>query len=91
MDRATHQVTGSIINHAMAGDCVFAHKGRGDDVDMVMATAAAGAGMSGMQMRVVADGKRGRLQDRQALAQQFDGVGAHAGKAFLNGLTVTFS
>lgn len=91
MDRATHQITGSIINHAMAGDCVFAHKRRGDDIDMVVAAAAAGAGVSGMQMRVVTDGQRGRLQDRQALTQQFDGVATHAGRAFLNGLTVTFS
>jgi hypothetical protein len=44
-----------------------------------------------MEMRVVANGQRHRLQGGQALAQQFDGFAAHAGNAFLKGLTVTFS
>jgi hypothetical protein len=32
-----------------------------------------------------------RFQGGQALAQQLDGFAAHAGRAFLKGLTVTFS
>ncbi len=91
MDWAAHQITGSIINQAMAGDGVFAGKNHGDDVDMVMAAAITGAGMAGMQVRVVADGQGCRLQHAQALAEQFDRRAAHAGSAFLNGLTVTFS
>ncbi len=92
MHRAAHQFTGRIINHAVAGDGVFAGKGCGDDIDVIVATAATRTDMSGMQVGVVADGQRRRLQGgSQALLQQVDGFAAHAGRAFLKGLTVTFS
>ena len=57
-----------------------------------LAAAAARTDMSGMQVGVVADGQRRGLQGGcQALLQQVDGFAAHAGRAFLKGLTVTFS
>jgi hypothetical protein len=40
-------------------------------------------------MRFVLDGEGQRFQDSQPVAQQLDGVAAHAGRTFLNGLTVT--
>ena len=92
MDATTHQITCCIINHAVAGDGVFAGKGYGDDIDVIVAAAATCTDMSGMQVGVVADGQRRRLQGgSQALLQQVDGFAAHAGRAFLKGLTVTFS
>jgi hypothetical protein len=42
-------------------------------------------------MRLILDGDGKRLQHSQPLAQQFDGVTAHAGRTFLNGLTVTLA
>ncbi len=54
-------------------------------------TAIASPGMAGVAVRVIDNGDRFRLQHGQALAQQGDGFSAHAGKAFLNGLMVTFS
>lgn len=90
MDGAAHQVARRIINHAVAGHGGFPGKGSGDDLQSVMAAALAGSGMAGMAVRVVLDGERFGSEHGQALAQQFDGFGAHAGKAFLNGLTLTF-
>lgn len=84
-----HQIAGGIEDHPVAGDGAFPGKYGGDDVEMVVA-AAPGAGMAGVPVRIVTDGQRFGLQDGQPLAQQGDGVGAHAGSAFLNGLTVTF-
>lgn len=55
MDRTAHQITGSIINQAMAGDGVFAGKNHGDDVDMEVATSVTGARVPGVQVRVVAN------------------------------------
>ena len=54
----------------MAGDGVFAGKGCGDDIDVIVAAAATRrTGISGMQVGVVADGQRLRLQGGcQALA-----------------------
>jgi len=87
---SAHQFTDSVINQTVAGDGILAGKGRGDDAQVVVA-AFLGAGVAGMAMRLVGDGQGLRLQRRQALAQQFDGVAAHAGRTFLNGLTLTFS
>ncbi len=90
MYRSAHQVTGSIINHAMAGDSIFSGKDRGNDFKGVV-TAVAGAGVAGMPLRVVPDEHGLRLQGGQPLAQPFDGFGVHAGSTFLKGLTTTFS
>jgi hypothetical protein len=42
-------------------------------------------------MRLIFNDQRQRLQAGQSFAQQFDRFGTHAGRTFLNGLTVTFS
>ena len=91
MNPAAHQVARRIINHAMAGHGIFPGKGGGNDFQLEMAAALTGAGMAGMTLRVVMNGDRFGMEDGQALAQQFDGFGAHAGRAFLNGLMLTFS
>lgn len=57
MDGAAHQITNCIINHAMAGDGVFAGKNHGDDVDMEVATTVTGARVPGVQVRVVTNGQ----------------------------------
>lgn len=88
MDSPAHKVSGCIINQAMAGDCVLAHKERRDDIELVVA-AILGAGMPGMAMRLVLYHDGLGSQDSQPLAQQINGIAAHAGRAFLNGLTVT--
>ena len=88
MNPPAHKVSGRIINQSMTGDCVLAHKDWGDDVELVVA-AILGAGMAGMAMRLVLYHDGLGLQDSKPLAQQFNGVAAHAGRAFLNGLTVT--
>src|SRR6185369_1000205 len=90
MYAAAHQVTRRVVDQAMPGDGVLAGKGGGDDVELVV-PAILGPGMAGVAMRFVLDGDGLRLQDSQALAQQVDGCVAQAGKAFLNGLTLTFS
>lgn len=91
MHWSAHQFAGCIINQAMAGNGVFAGKDVGDDVDMIVPAATPGAGMAGVQVRVVADGELSRIQCGKPLLQGVDGILAHAGKAFLNGLIVTFS
>lgn len=52
MNAATHQVTGGIINEAMARNGVLARKNTGDNVQFEM-SAILGAGMAGMQMRFI--------------------------------------
>lgn len=85
---AAHQVADRVINQAVAGDRGLAGKHRGDDVQNEVA-AIPGTGMAGVTVRLVFDGNRFRLQYGEALAQQFKRT--HAGSAFLNGLTTTFS
>lgn len=72
----------------MALDRILADEGSGDYGDFVMA-AVPGAGMARVAMRFVFDGEGQRFQHSEPIAQQFDGVAAHAGRTFLNGLTVT--
>jgi hypothetical protein len=42
-------------------------------------------------LRFIVDGDGKWFEDSQPLAQQFDGVTAHAGRTFLKGLTVTLA
>lgn len=90
MDAVSHQIPRCRINHAMAGDGVFAGEGLGDNLQIVM-TALFGTSMTGVTMRLIFNDQRQRLQAGQSFAQQFDRFGTHAGRTFLNGLTVTFS
>ena len=90
MNSTAHQITGRGVNGPMALDRILANEGGGDYGDFVMATVP-GAGMAGMAMRFILDGDGKRLQHSQPLAQQFDGVTAHAGRTFLKGLTVTLA
>jgi hypothetical protein len=75
----------------VAGDGVLAGKGGGHDVEFVV-PAIARAGMTGVAMGFVFDGDD--LPDSrlcQSLAQQLNRFATHAGKTFLNGLTVTLA
>ena len=90
MNASAHQVTDRFMDEAMALDRIVAGEGGGAYGDFVMA-AVPGTGVPGMAVRFVLDVKRLRCQRRQAFAQQGCGFGAHAGRTFLNGLTVTFS
>ncbi len=90
MNSTAHQVTGRGINGPVALDDILADEGGGDYGDFVMATVP-GTGMAGVAMRFIVDGDGKWFQDSQSLAQQFDGVTAHAGRTFLKGLTVTLA
>ena len=90
MNSTAHEITGRGVNGPMALDRILADEGGGDYGYFVMATVL-GAGMAGVAMRLILDGDGKRLQHSQPLAQQFDGVTAHAGRTFLNGLTVTLA
>jgi len=90
MDFSPHQIPRCIIDQAVPGNGVLARKGAGYDGQTIM-TAIFCTGVTGMQVRIVFDGNRIGVQNGQALAQQFDGGVAHAGRTFLNGLTLTFS
>ena len=90
MNMSAHQVADRSMDQAVALDGILPGEGGGDYGDFVMA-AIARADMAGMKMRFVLDFQRLRMQRRQALAQQCDGFAAHAGRAFLKGLTVTLA
>ena len=90
MNAAAHQVPGGGVNAPVTLDRILAGEGGGDYGDFVMATIL-GTGMAGVALRLIVDGEGKRFEDSQPLAQQFDGLTAHAGRTFLNGLTVTFA
>ena len=90
MNASAHQVADRFMDQAVTLDRIVPGEGGGDYGDFVMA-AIPGAGMTGVQVRFVVDDERLRFQHHQALAQQLDGFGAHAGSTFLKGLTVTFA
>ncbi len=90
MNSTAHQITRSSVNGPMTLNRILADEGGGDYGDFVMATVL-GAGMAGVAMRFILDGDGKRLQHSQPLAQQFDGVTAHAGRTFRKGLTVTLA
>ncbi len=89
MDLAAHQVTRRIIDETVAGERALAGKNLGDDVYAVV-SAIAGTGVADVVVGFIRDGEGQRLQSCQAGLQQVDGAWRHqAGRAFLNGLTVT--
>ncbi len=90
MDASAHQVADRCMDQTVAFDRILTGEGGSDYGDFVMA-ALFGTGMAGMPVRFVLDGERLWGQHRQAFAQQGCGFGAHAGRTFLNGLTVTFA
>lgn len=90
MDAAAHQIADRFVDHAVTPDSIVAGEGGGDYGDFVMAAFLC-AGVTGMSVRFVLYRERLRCQRCQAFAQQGCGFGAHAGRTFLNGLTVTFS
>lgn len=89
MDAAAHEITGGIVNQAVPGHGAAAGKSFRDDADAKM-TALPGAGMAGVSVGIIFDLQAEGVQGRQPLAQQGDGFAVH-GRAFLNGLMVTFS
>ncbi len=90
MNFATHQVAHRIIDDAVPANRILAGEGCSDYMNFVMA-AVASPGMAGVPMGFILDGQGDRFENGQTLAEQFDGVGTHAGSTFLNGLMVTFS
>ena len=90
MNASAHQVADRFMDQAVTLDRIVPGEGGGDYGDFVMATVF-GAGMAGMPMRFIFNCERERFKYRQALTQQLDCFDAHAGSAFLKGLTVTFA
>lgn len=90
MNAAAHQITRRFIDQTVTGDSVLAGEYGSDNIEFVVA-AILGTRMTRMPVRFVLDGDGDWLQGRQPFPQSFDRAGAHAGRTFLNGLTVTFS
>ena len=59
MNAAAHQITRCGINHAVTGDGVFAGKGCGNNLQIVVA-AFFGASVAGVAMRFVLNDQRSR-------------------------------
>ena len=86
------------MHEAVTSQPRLSGKGFGDDQQAVVPAAAPGAGVTGVPGRIVDQLEAGRRQCRKALADQPDDIRrvtndgcrvAHAGRTFLNGLTVT--
>ena len=90
MNPAAHQIPGRRVNQSVPGDRIFSAKSLGNNSQLVV-SAVLCASVPGMAMRLIEDVDRQRLKAGQSLTQAFNGVLTHAGKTFLNGLTVTFS
>ena len=68
MNASAHQVADRSMDHAVTLDRIVPGEGGGDYGDFVMATLF-GAGMTGMQVRLIVDNERLRRQCRQPFAQ----------------------
>lgn len=90
MDSALHQLPGGGIDLPMAGDGAQAGKCFRNDMYLKM-PAIISASVTGVEVRIVFDTERQRIQRSQFLAEQLNGFGVHAGRAFLKGLMTTFS
>ena len=90
MNMTAHQITHRLIDDPVTLGGIVTGKHRRDYGDFVMA-AIPRPGMAGMQVRFILDFQLLGVERHQALAQQCRGFAAHAGKAFLNGLTVTLA
>ena len=85
------------MNHAVPGDTAVAEKNRRHDQQSIVSAAAAGPFVTGVSRRVVDQFATLRKQHGQALLDDRFALGsrsgriliAHAGSAFLNGLTLT--
>ena len=90
MNPTAHQITGGGVDQAMPGDCILTAKGSRYYMKFVMA-AFPGTGVAGMQVRFIFNSNALCRDDGEALAQQLNSFLAHAGSAFLKGLTVTLA
>ena len=90
MYSTTHQFAQSVVDEPVTLQCRFAGEMFRNDQQFVMPAAAARAGVSGMLRRIVDDFQAERGEEGEPFLQQCLDV-AHAGKAFLNGLTVTLA
>lgn len=82
------------MNHAVPGDTAVTEKGRRNNQQAIVGAAAAGTFVTGVSSRVVDQFATLRKQHGQALLDDRFPLGgriliAHAGSAFLNGLTLT--
>ncbi len=85
------------MNHAVPGDTAVTEKGRRNNQQAIVGAAAAGTFVTGVSSRVVDQFATLRKQHGQALLDDRFALGsrsgriliAHAGSAFLNGLTLT--
>jgi len=99
MDFTTHQFAKGVVDESVPGQRRLAGERCRDDKQSVVTATAAGAGMTGMQRRVVNQFQAQRLQSGQPFAQNgFEIAGrvlrrdlVHAGNAFLKGLTLTLA
>ena len=97
MNTAAHQIAECFVNHAVADQAFLAGKIRRDDQQPIVTAATLGALMTSVPRRIVDQFQANRRQDGESLADDRLAVGgktgalriAHAGRAFLNGLTVT--
>lgn len=94
MDFTTHQLVKGGIDQSMAGDGRFSGEFGRNNEQTVMTAATSGASVTGMFGRVVDYFQSRGVESGQAFAHQgFDrrcGL-VHAGKTFLNGLTLTLA
>ncbi len=90
MDSSAHQVAECRIDDPVTANRILAGESRRHYMNFVMA-AVASTSMASVQMGFILDFQCHGLQYGQTLAQPGDGLGAHAGNTFLNGLIVTFS
>lgn len=89
MNGTLHQIAGSIVDQTVSCECIFTGKYGSPDNDSVMASVACPR-MTGVQTGFVNDLQALRMQAGQSILQYCSDSGTHpAGKAFLNGLTVT--
>jgi len=85
------------MNHAVPGDTAVTEKGRRNNQQAIVGAAAAGTFVTGVSSRVVDQFATLRKQGGQSLLDDRFPLGsrtvcvliAHAGSAFLNGLTLT--
>ncbi len=85
------------MNHTVSGDTAVAEKNRRNDQQAIVSAAATGTFVAGVSRRVVDQLATQRSENRQSLLDDRFPVGsstsivaiAHAGSAFLNGLTLT--
>ncbi len=99
MDFTTHQFAKGVVDKSVADQGRFSGKFCRDDEQAVVTAAASGPIMPGVFRRIVNQFKAKRIEFREPFAQNRFEIAesfarlrlVHAGKAFLNGLTVTLA